>query len=156
MHEFLIYLYPILPGSAVHNLHGYLLELLLILCLRYLRLDFLTVDVFLQRQQNLVGIHGLDQVVGNLLADGLVHDILLLALGHHHHGQGGVYLLDALQGLKTAETWHLLIKQHQIEMVLTTEVDGIGAVAHRHHVITLTFKKQALRPQLLDFIIHPQ
>ena len=86
MHQFLIHFHPFLPGAAVHNLHGNLLKLLLILRLGYLRFYLLTVDVLLECQQNLIGIHGLDQIVGYLLSDGLVHDVFFLALGHHHHG----------------------------------------------------------------------
>ncbi len=86
VHEFLIDFHPVLPRSAIHDLHGDLLELLLVLRLRHLRLDLFAVDVLLQCQQNLVGVHGLDQIVGNLLSDGLIHDVLFLALGHHHHG----------------------------------------------------------------------
>ena len=76
---------PILPTATVHNLHGQLLELLLIVGLYSLSHDFPTVYVFLQCQQNLVGVDGLDKIVSYLLSNGLVHDVLLLALGYHHH-----------------------------------------------------------------------
>ena len=68
-------------------MHGYLLEILLVLVLRHFVLYLMAVDVFLQGQQDLVGIDGLDQIVGNLLADGLFHDILLFTLGHHDDGK---------------------------------------------------------------------
>ena len=66
-------------------------------------------DVLLQRQQYLVGIDGLDEVIGNLLADGLVHDVLLLALGDHHDGHLWCNLLNALQGLQATESGHHLV-----------------------------------------------
>ena len=146
MHQFLIDVHPFLPSPAVHDLHGYLLELLLILRLCHLRLDLLAVDVLLQCQQDLVGIHGLDQIVGNLLADSLVHDVLFLTLGHHHHGQGRVLFFDALKGLQSAETGHLLVEQYQVEVSLPAEVDGVGTVAHSHHVIALALQEQPLCP----------
>ena len=99
-HQTLIDVAPFFPCPTVHNLHGYLLELLLITRLHGLGDDFLPMDVLLQRQQNLVGIHGFDQVVGNLLSDSLVHNVLLFTLGHHHHRQLGGNLLDALQGFQ--------------------------------------------------------
>ena len=43
-------------------------------------------DILLQGQQDLIGVDGLDEVVGNLLSDGLVHDVLFLALGDHNDG----------------------------------------------------------------------
>ena len=61
--------------------------------------NLLAVDVLLQRQQYLVGIDGLDEVVGNLLADSLVHDVFLLTLCHHDDRHLRCHLLDALQGL---------------------------------------------------------
>ena len=48
MYQLLVYLDPILPTTAVHNLHGNLLELLLVLTLRHFRLNLTSVDVFLQ------------------------------------------------------------------------------------------------------------
>ena len=86
MYKALININPVLPGLTIENLHGDLLEVLLVLALGYLGFNSTTVDVLLQRQQNLIGVDGLDEVVGNLLSDGLVHDILFLTLGHHDNG----------------------------------------------------------------------
>ena len=83
VHQTLIDVCPVLPRATVLDLHGYLLEILLILALRDLRLYLPAVDILLQGQQDLVGIDGFDEVVGNLLADGLFHNVLLLALRHH-------------------------------------------------------------------------
>ena len=82
--------------------------------------------------------------------------VSLFALCHHDHRESRVHLLDALQRLQSAEARHLLVEQHQVEMAFTTEVDGVGAVAHRHHVIALALQEQLLSMQLLDLIIHPQ
>ena len=84
----------------------------MVLALRHLCLYLATVDVLLERQQYLVGVDGLDKVVGNLLSDGLFHDVLFLALGNHDHGQRGMQLLDALESLQTAKARHLLVKQY--------------------------------------------
>ena len=94
---------------ALLYLHGYIHEVLLIAALRHLRLNSLTVDILLQGEEYLVGVDGLDEVVGNLRADGLVHDILLLTLRHHDDGCGWLYVPDELQRLKTAQSWHLLV-----------------------------------------------
>ena len=51
---------PVLPRATVHNLHGYLLELLLVALLNGFRHNLATVYVLFQRQQYLIGVHGLD------------------------------------------------------------------------------------------------
>ena len=91
--------------------------------------------VLFQRQQYLIGVHGLDQIVGYLLTDGLVHDVLLLALGHHHHWSLWCQLLDVLQGFQTAESWHHFVQQHQVEGTLPAFLDGISTVGHSYHFI---------------------
>ena len=156
MHELTIHVSPVLPRLAVEYLHGDLLEVLLILTLRHLRLDFPAVDILLQRQQDLVGVHGLDQVVGNLLSDGLFHNVLLLTLRHHDHREGWLQLLDAAQRLQSVQTWHLLVEQHQVEVMLSAQVDGIAAVGHSHHLIALLLEEKQVCLQQLDLIIHPK
>ena len=56
--------------------------------------ELLLVNILLNREQHLVRIDWFDEIVGNLRTDGLVHDVLLLALGHHDNGRGGTHLLD--------------------------------------------------------------
>ena len=95
-YQSLVNIDPVLPRATVHNLHRQLLKLLLITSLYSLCHDFATMDVLLQRQQYLVGVDGFYQVVGNLLADGLIHNVFFLALGHHNNGNLRGNLLDAL------------------------------------------------------------
>ena len=135
-HEPLIDVGPVLPRPAVHDLHGQLLELLLIAALHGLRDDFAPVDVLLQREQYLVGVDGLDEVVGNLLSDGLVHDVFLLALGDHDDGHLRGDLLDALQGLQTAETGHHLVEHDEVEGAFAAFLYGVRAVGDCHHLVT--------------------
>ena len=113
-------------------------------------------DVLLQHQQYLVGVHWLDEVIGYLLPDGLFHNVLLLTLGHHHHGRGWCQFLDALQRLQPAEPRHLLIEQHQVEAALLAKVNGIGAIAARGHFITFLFQKNDVGLEQFHFIIDPQ
>ena len=97
----LIDLGPVGEGATVADLHGDLLVVLLVACLRHLGDDLLSVDILLERQKNLTGIDGLDEVVGDLRSYRLLHDVLLLALRHHDDGRGRLYLLDALERLET-------------------------------------------------------
>ena len=85
VHKPPVYVCPVLPVLTVQDLHGNLLEIRLVLTLCYLRLNLTAVDVLLQCQQYLIGVYGLDEIVGNLLSDGLFHQVLLLALGDHDY-----------------------------------------------------------------------
>ena len=76
-------------------MHAYLGEVLLIARVGHLGLDGTLVEVLLEGEENLVGIDGLDEVVGYLGTDGLIHYILLFTFGHHDDGDGGVDFLDA-------------------------------------------------------------
>ena len=156
VHQALVHIYPVVPRAAVGYLHGYLLEVLLVLALRNLRLDGLTVDVLLERQENLVGVHGLDEVVGYLLSDGLLHDVLLLALGNHHHGYRGINLLELAQGFQSADTRHLLVEQHEVEVALTAQVEGIGTVAYGHDFIAFLLKEHDVALELLNLVVYPE
>ena len=54
------------------------------------------VEVLLQRQEELIWIDGLDQVIGDLPADGLVHQLFLFALSDHDDGHEGAKFFDSL------------------------------------------------------------
>ena len=147
---------PVLPRTTVHDLQGYLLELLLVSALRLFGHQFLAVDVLLQRQQYLVGIDGFDEVVGYLASDGLVHDVLLLALGHHDDRHGGGYLLDALQGVESGESGHHLVEQHEVEVVLLTLLNGVRAVGHCYYFVAFLFQKEQVGLQQFHLIVSPK
>lgn len=82
--------------------------------------DLTLVDILFQRQQNLIGVDGLDQIVGYFAADGLVHDVFLLAAGYHDHGSGRLNLLDLLQGFESGDAWHHLVEQDKVVSALPT------------------------------------
>ena len=84
MNETFIKVYPVLPSPAVHDLHADLLEVLLIMALRHLSFYLTAMDILLESQQYLVRIDGFDQIIGNLLSNGLLHDVLLFAFRHHN------------------------------------------------------------------------
>ena len=135
-HQTLIDSCPVLPRTTIHNLHGQLLELLLVVGLHRLGDNLLTVDILLQRQQYLVGVNGLDEVICNLLTDSLVHDVFLLTLCYHDDRHLWCYLLDALQCLQTTKAGHHLVEQYQVEGALFALLNGVGTVGYRHHLVT--------------------
>ena len=97
--------------------------------------------MLLQREQYLHRIDGLDEVVGYLGADGLVHDVLLFVLRHHDDGSLGLYVLDALERLKSCQTGHHLVEQHEVERLLLTLLDGVHAIAGHDDVVAFLFQQ---------------
>ena len=149
-------IHPAAYRLAVVYLHGYVLETLLVSALGYFGHDFLLVDVLLQRKEYLVGVYGLDKIVSYLGADGLVHDVFLLALGNHNHRRGGRYFLNLLQSLKSAEARHHLVKQNQVKGLLPALVYGVGAVGHGHYVIPFLLKKKYMGAEQFHLVVSPQ
>ena len=156
MHKTTIYIHPILPRATVHDGHGYALEILLITRLGDLGNNLLAVDILLEGEKNLTGIDGLDEIIGYLGADGLIHDVFLLALGDHDHGCGGRYLLDALKCLQTIKSGHHLVEENKVETTFTAKVDGIVVIAHGDDLIAFLFQKNDVGAQQFYLVIHPQ
>ena len=152
----LINLHPVLERTGVAYLHSYLSEVLLIARLRHLGDYLLLMDILLQRQQYLSGIDGLYQVVGNLRTDGLVHDVLFLALGNHHHGCCRKDFLYASQCLQAADARHVLVEQYQVVRLLGTLLQSIESVGYGVHFISFFLKKQDVSLQQLNLIINPK
>ena len=61
-----VHVHPIIPSTTVVYLHADLHEVLLITALRHLTLYLPAVDILLKRQKDLVGVDGLDEIVGDL------------------------------------------------------------------------------------------
>ncbi len=154
--EFFIDLLPLLDAGGVVDEHPQTGELLLVARLRVFRHDFLLLDVLLERQQDLCGVDGLDEVVGNLGADGLFHDVLLLALRDHHDGCGGQQFLDAVQCLQSAQSGHVLVEQDEVERLLGAAVQGIVAVRHRFHLVAFLLEEEDVSLQQLNLVVNPK
>ena len=113
-------------------------------------------DMLLEAQQYLAWVDGLDEVVGYLLADRLLHDTLLLALGNHHHGQLGVQALDLLQGFQSRQTGHVLVQENDIQRLLPTDVNRVLSVGSCQHFIVFTAKIDKVGGQEVDFVVRPK
>ncbi len=112
-------------------------------------------DVLLQGEEDLVGVDGLDEIVGNLRPYGLVHDVFLLALGDHDNGCCRLYLLDVLQCFETAQARHHLVEKYQVEGLLPALVDGIGAVADGNDFVSFLLKEQNVGFEEFNLIVDP-
>ena len=148
--------YPFVQRQRVVDLHAYLAEVLLVGACLLLGHYLLLVQVLLQGKQNLCGVDGLYQVIGNLGPDGLLHDILLLALGDHDYGHTGGLLLDAVQCLQSVQAGHVLIQQNEVEGLFCATVQGIIAVGHGFYDIPFFLQIQDMCFQQLYLVIYPK
>ncbi len=118
--------------------------------------ELLLVDVLLDREQHLIGVHGLDEVVGDLRADGLVHDVLLLALGHHDDGRGGAHLLDLGERFESRHAGHHFVEDYQVVGPFGSHVDRVVAVVAGVYFVALLFEEQDVGLQQFDLVVHPE
>ena len=153
--QLLVRLYPFVQSQRIVYLQTYLAKILLIGRLRHLGYNLLVMYVLLQRKQNLRGIDWLYQIVGYLRTDGLIHDVLFLALGHHHNWHAGMNGLYAVQGFQPAYARHVLIEQNQVKIHLRTFVQCVKAIGHRGYVISFFLKKQDMRLEQINLIVYP-
>ena len=121
-----------------------------------LRDQLLLVYVLLDRQQHLVGVDRLDEVVGDLRPHGLVHDVLLLALGDHDDGRRRARLLDAGQRLEPRHAGHHLVEDDQVVGALGGHVDGVVAVVAGVHLVAFAFEKEHVGLEQLHFVVDPE
>lgn len=156
LHYAAIDIHPVLPRAAVHNLHGYLSVFLPVSALRHFRHDFAAVYVLFQGQEYLVGVYRLDEVIGNLRTYGLIHDVLLFALGAHYDWRSRLNVLYLLQGLQSAESRHHLVEQDKVKGLPFAFLYCVGAVADGNHLIAFLLQEDDVCLQQLYFIIHPQ
>ena len=113
------------------------------------------VQIFLYRQQYLVGIHRLDQVIGDVVAHGLIHDVFLLALGDHYHGSLRRYLLDPLQSFEAGKAGHILVENHEVEVARGHQFERVAPVVDRHGVIPLCAEEKYVGLQEVYLVIGP-
>ena len=117
--------------------------------------QLLAVNVLFDRQQHLIRINRLDQVVGDLRSDRFVHDVLLLAFGNHDHRGHRPQLLDPGQRFEPRQPRHHLVEDHQVELPRSHQVDRIVTVVAGLHVITFSLQKQDMGFQQINLVVHP-
>ena len=136
IHKLAIHLHPVLHSGGHVYVRRNLLKLLLIARRGLGRYKFAAVKILFERQQNLVRIHRLYKIVGNLVPYGLVHQVLLLRFGNHYHRHLRMSLVDARQRLKPRQSRHILIKENEIESVMVKRVERVTPVGNGGDVIS--------------------
>ncbi len=155
-YQVLIQINPLVEVEVVVEVHADFAELLLIAHRRFLVAEFLVFEVAFQRKQNLVRVHGLDEIIRYVRADCILHDAFLLALGDHHYGEIGIFALDDFECLDARNARHLLVQENNVEMALAHEVDGVGAVVGRNDLIAFLFQKHDMGLEEINLVIGPK
>ncbi len=127
---------PFSGAEILAHLYAYPSELPPIARLYGFLLYLMAVDVLLECEKYLLGVDGFEQIVCNLRSDGLVHEVFGLVLGDHHHRYIGAYVLYSGQRLKAAQAWHVLVQKNKVEGAVAAQLNRIGAVGARGHLIT--------------------
>ena len=107
-------------------------------------------------RQDLPRVDRLDQVVGDLGADGVLERLGLLALGHHHHRHGVVEGPDGAEQLEAAAAGHLLVEQHHAVGLPLQQHERVVAVRGGLDGESLLLEEQDVRREALDLIVDPQ
>ena len=148
---------PILPAQAVHQPHAELTEFALVIAHRLFSHQPLLIEDLLEGEEDLVRVEGLDQVIGHLGTDRLLHDVLLLALCDHHTGQVRTAFLDALQRLQSGESRHVLVEKHHIHDAFILQCLQQGrTIRETGDLVSLALQEEDVRLQQVDLIVGPE
>ena len=82
--------------------------------------------MFLDGEEDLVGVDRFDKVIRDLAAEGFVHDVFLLALGDHYHWQLGSQSLDLSEGVESTDSRHVFIKEDEVKFFFGKLVECFG------------------------------
>ena len=146
---------PLLERASRAHLRRNATKLSAIIGRSLLSHKLLLMDILLDRQQHLIGVDGFDQIVGDLRSDGLVHNILLLALGDHNHRRGWANLLDAGQGFESGNAGHHLVENDQVVTLGRSHIDCVISIIAGIDLITFGFEEENVRLQQFDLVINP-
>ena len=153
--QFLVHLHPFLAVHLLHQLHADFAELLLVAHCAPLALQAPAFGVLLDGEENLVGVDGLDEVVADFASQGILHDVLLFALGDHYYRQLRPVLFDFPQGVDTRQPRHLFVEEDDIGHMAFQLVEGIAPRLHGNHIVAFLFEEEDVRLQQLNLVVGP-
>ncbi len=148
--------FPFLHRQPVADAHAQLPELPLVIGVRFLAHQPPSIDMLLEGEQDLVRVHGLDQVIADLAADRILHDVFLLALGDHHHGRLRGKGFDLGERFETGEAGHVLIEQYGAVLLPLHLLHRVDAVVHGIHGVAFLLQEQYVWAQEIDLVVGPQ
>ncbi len=140
-HQTAIQLHPIGNAGGIVDSHRQPTELLAVIGGSRLADQTVAVQVLFQRYEYLIGIDGLDEVIGNLVAYGLIHNIFLFALSDHYHRYVRLTLLNGRECFEAGQARHILVEYNQIEMPRSAHIQGIASAHSRGHFIAFAVEE---------------
>ena len=140
-HQAPVEVVPVLDAVGAVDERAQLAELLPVVTRHLLRHKLLGVQVLLDGYEYLVGVDGLDEIVGYLAADSLVHYVLLLAFGNHYHGSLRLPLLYQRECLQAGKARHVLVEYYEVERLGHGHVESVAAVVGRYHIVAAVAEK---------------
>ena len=156
MHQALKNGRPIRCIQLVHELHGNLAEFALVVRHGFFADQSTLVQVLLNRQQDLIGVDRLDQVIADFGADGFLHDVFLLTLGDHDDRQMRPLVLDASERLQPVQAGHLLVQKNQVKDLSPELFQRFNTAVYSRHVKPFPFQEQEVRLQQINFVVGPK
>ena len=112
--------------------------------------------MFLDGQQDLAGVDGLEEIVGNLGADGFVHDSFFFALGDHDYRQGREVFFDFVKGFHTRQAGHLFVEENDIDGLVAEGFHRIHPVVERDYFVAFGLKEHHMGFEEVDFVVDPE
>ena len=140
-HQTPIQIHPIGNAGGIIDGHRQPSELMTIVGSSRFADQSVAVQVLFQRYEYLIRIDRLDEVIGDFITYGLIHNIFLFALSDHYHRYVRLALLDGRESLEASQTRHLLVEYNQIEMSRSAHIQGIAPAHSRGHVIAFALEE---------------
>ena len=154
--ERLVHVGPLAGVEAPADAARQLAEALQVVLLDVRASDAARVQQPLDREQDLLRVDRLDEVVRDVAADGVLHDVLLLGLGDHHDRHLGPVRLDLLERVEPAQAGHLLVQKDDVVARVLGAVDGVGAVGDRLDLVALGLEKEDVGLEKVDLVVGPE
>ena len=111
--------------------------------------------MFLDGEEYLFRIYWFYKVVAYLASKRLVHYMLLFALGNHDYRQRWIAIFNLSEGVKAAESRHVLVKKHYVNVLVGKFVDSLVATGDGYHVVVALFEKKYMWLEEVYLVIGP-
>ena len=102
------------------------------------------------------GIDGLDEIIGNLAAKCLIHNLFAFVFGNHHYRHVLIDFADGAESVEAAESGHIFVEEDNVESVGAHLVDGVETVGSGRDVISLAPQKKYLNFQEVNLVVNPK
>ena len=156
INQLFVKLNPLLAIHIAHKLQADVAKLLLIVHCRLLAYQPLCVQVFFEGKQNLIGIYRFDEIVRNLAAYGLLHDVFFFAFGNHDYRKSGIAVLYHVQHFQARKSGHIFVQKHYVYRLVSQHFKCFIAVYCRCYRIALGFQKKNIGFEQIYLVIYPQ